>query len=479
MKYFRLDLLTLLISLFIFNSCQDADTIGLDINRGTQVSGTATDTITVNTNTVTEDSLITVNLPQQPVGYLNDPVFGSTETNLALALSFPSDSLSISFGNNPTLDSAVLVLKYGSEFYRDTTTVTNYTVNVFQLNEKYNVNTSYFNTKSWKLSPTLIGDTTLSRFAINDSLRIKIPRPGKADTTIKVSSQLRIPIDKDFIISQFFNAPSSGFNKTKFTEYIKGLYVTVNKEKLTGSGGVVFFDPEASGLALYYKRNSGGKIDTNIINFPLVSSASHIKHTHPQAIKDQLTNSPTNPNTVFAEALGGLRTRVQFPYLNELKKLGKITINKAELIVYKDESILIPFAPAPRLTFYTTDIAGQRQEVPDNDIGQLNGRGDIRALDATTFGGFYDKTNKRYIFTITAYIQSILSGKVTQYYSYIAPIKADLVRTAARSTQNLDSRIIDLFPSGTTAARVALGGGTKSNSVYKMKLNIIYTRLAD
>jgi predicted small secreted protein len=40
MKFYKLGLLTLLISLFILNSCKTQDGIGLDVDPATQINGT-------------------------------------------------------------------------------------------------------------------------------------------------------------------------------------------------------------------------------------------------------------------------------------------------------------------------------------------------------------------------------------------------------------------------------------------------------
>ncbi len=62
---------------------------------------------------------------------------GITEANLALGYGTPPAS--IDFSTSPTLDSAILVLPLGDEFYGDTLTST-YTLNVHQLGENYIAN---------------------------------------------------------------------------------------------------------------------------------------------------------------------------------------------------------------------------------------------------------------------------------------------------------------------------------------------------
>ena len=82
MKLYKLDLLTLLISLFTLSSCQNTDSIGLDVDPATEVTGTFTDTITVISSTVKEDTMVTNTLEKYPLGYLVDPTFGKTTEKL-------------------------------------------------------------------------------------------------------------------------------------------------------------------------------------------------------------------------------------------------------------------------------------------------------------------------------------------------------------------------------------------------------------
>src|SRR4051812_18182331 len=119
MKFFRLDLLTLLISLFILNSCKNQDTIGLGVNSQTQVNGTMVDTSTIVVNTVGEDSVVTSGLTKAPLGYFQDPIFGTTESNLAASLSLPGATAYALPSGTISIDSTRLVLHYVDGFYGD------------------------------------------------------------------------------------------------------------------------------------------------------------------------------------------------------------------------------------------------------------------------------------------------------------------------------------------------------------------------
>src|ERR1700761_6992282 len=92
MKFFRLDLLTLLISLFILNSCKNQDTIGLGVNTSTQLSGNLIDTSTIIVNTIPEDSVVTSGLGNTALSYFKDPVLGTSEANIAMDLNLPGSA---------------------------------------------------------------------------------------------------------------------------------------------------------------------------------------------------------------------------------------------------------------------------------------------------------------------------------------------------------------------------------------------------
>ena len=460
MKYTGRDLLILLISLFILSSCQSSDEIGLDVTPSDQINGTLLDTITVKTRTVSEDPFITSGLLQHPLGVLSDPELGETQSDLAIALTMPSIDLKLQ--DLPVLDSAILILKYGKEFYG--TQNAPYTINVHQLNEKFRASDSYLNTKTWQYNSEIIGGVSINKFRIADSLYTVKRRKGRSDTVLKVAPQLRIPLNPSFVISSLLNTDTANFrDNAKFNNYFKGLYLTL--ERTPDLNGMVLFNLQTdsiSGLTLYYKTVNGNVIDTIDAHFSIASdsTAASIKHTYSTKVQSQLNNPSQKFDNVYVQPLSGLRAKVDFPYINKLKTLGNIIVNKAELVVTLADGSDAVFSASPRLIFYRTDIADQRQFLPDNSGI------DPRSLSDANFGGFYDSTKKRYVFTITSYIQDILSGKLQQYNTYLAPIFTD----ADRASLHLPAS------TGSTAARSILNSGS-SASPYKMKLNIIYTKL--
>jgi len=461
MKYIKLDLLTLLIGLFIFSSCEKKGTIGLDIDPQDSIKSIFTDTITINAVTVAEDSVATSGISQNPLGFIKDPVFGNTEANLALGLTLPSAGYT--FGTNPTLDSAVLVLKYGDEFYGDSIN-SNYTVNVHQLKTVYNAGKTHYNKTAWGdySGDEVIGSLgNIKRFAWNDSTSIMAIVKAGPDVRTAVAPQIRIPISGDFIRDHFLNANADNFkNATTFADFIKGLYVTINKTQTTGNGGIIFVNLQStvSALEIYYKStNTSGAIDTNVASFTAVG-ASEIKqeNNYDADIATQLADASKSYSQVYVQPMGRLRAKLNFPYIKKLKEIGNISVNKAELLIPIQSGSDNPLKPAPRLTLYQLDIAGQRKAVPDNAIGVDN-----RYLDERVFGGFYNSTTKTYSLNITSYIQDLISKPIVQYDTFIAPIDLPLT---GRS---------NITPAANTAARAILGG---PDAVSRIKLKLTYTK---
>jgi hypothetical protein len=459
MKLFKLDLLTLLISLFILSSCQETESIGLDVDSATEIKGSLIDTITINASTVVEDSIITNSLEQYPLGYLNDQIMGKTSASIGMSLTL--DPPGLSFGTNPVLDSAVLVLYYGREFHGDSTS--KFQIEVRQLANALNESSIHYNTKTIGSNSQILG-SKLSNFNFKDSVKVTELVKGKPDVQRSKAPHLRIQLDKNFISNNLLIANTTTLSSNlELNKALKGLYLSVNNAQTTGKGGIAFFNlTDSSRLEVYYKSENGTAIDTTLQKFPIKNNLSPVvanfKHDYTgTAIQTQLNNPNTKFDNTFVQGLAGLRTKLNFPHLDKLKSLGNITINKAELVVTvvggTDQ-----FKPAQRLLLYQTDIAKQRQLIQDFGINP------VISLTDLDFGGFYDRTNKRYKFVITTYIQDMLRGRTKQYDTYIAPVTINYNRQSGP------------VPSGATATSAVIGSG-KAGVSYKMKLNIIYSKI--
>jgi len=472
MKFFRLDLLTLLISLFILNSCKNPGAVGLGIDSSTQLSGSLIDTSTIVINTIPDlglnpvngtplDSIVTSGLTKTPLGYFQDPVFGSTESNIAVGLNLPGSSPYTLPTGSIVIDSAILALKYADGFYGDSLT-SKFKVNVYQLGKRPLSGQSYYNTTVWPYySSTLIG--TRSFFAhTHDSVKIYNIISGAPDTLIKVAPQLRIPINKNFINQILFNASAEQLgSNTVFLNNVKGLYITMDKAGAQGAGGTFMFNLTDS-LNVYYHTINGSTIDTASVSLPLSTvHAAQIKQTPSNAVLTELANSTNGSrDVVYLQGLAGLRAKISFPYLKSiLTTVGsRIVINRAELVITPVPGSTIPFVAQPKLTMYQTDLTHTPEELQDA------AGSDPRSGGINTFGGYYNQALRSYHFVVTAYIQDLMDGKTVDYGTYLAAVD-----TTNKST-------VDIDPTAQTAGRSIIVG-TDKNSPYRIKLNIIYTKL--
>lgn len=466
MKFSKLDLLTLLISLFIFSACNKSNTLGLDLDPTNAIQGNLVDTLSISTRTVTDDPLTTYlgttgsNPTRYPLGFLNDPDFGTSQASLALSVSTPGNT-SYTFGTNPVIDSAVLVLPYSTQFYGDTTNSV-YTVNVHQLQNNMDNETSFVSNREWKYNPAVYG-TYSAKIKPTTPFKITSIVTGAADTLKSVVPQMRIKLSNSFIQQNIANLSTAQLlNRPSFTDVFKGLYLTAST---TGTGGMMFMNfASNSKLEVYYKRQNATTttaIDTVYAEFAVGTTsgpvAAKVDHTWSNPVQAQLSAPTKQFTTTYLQPLAGLRTKVSFPSLKNLLNTvgGRIVINKAELLVDVSTGTDATFAALQNLTLYRLDIAGQRSYLPDNTAGLSTGA-DPRAA-AQFFS--YDTTKKQYKFILTAYLQDILDGKTQDYGTYIAPTAPEY----------------SIFPSISIANRSVIG--SFENTTNRVKLNIYYTKI--
>ena len=465
MKFFRLDLLTLLISLFIFNSCKRQEGIGLGVDTSNQTTGTLLVDTTVTIKTVDDDTatVVTSGLTKTPLGEFVDPVFGTTKTNVALGMQLPTAPYTVPAGTI-TIDSAVLVLGYADGFYGDSV-VSKYKVNVYQLQNKP-VNQTYYGTQRWANQGAVWATKTFTAHT-HDSLTIARIRKDTIDTVQRVAPQLRIPFDKQFIYKYLFNASGTSLaSDAAFQDAVKGLYLTLERAQSSNAGGTLQLNLASAGshLDVFYKVKKDTTTDTASVSLTFPIHAAEIRHQYSETVTKAKAAGATSQTTAYLQGLGTLRAKVGFPGLSKLIA-DSIVLNRAELVITPVQGSGIPYAPLPKLTMYQLDIAKQRILIQDASSSNP-------LYQTGIFGGFYTNTTKEpvkaYRFVITSYIQDLIRKKTTDYGTYIAPVDVTEVNSTTGAT--------GIAPSAQIAARTILIGSDK-NSPYRIKLNIFYTKI--
>ncbi len=485
MKYHIKDLLTVLISLFVLGSCTSPSGIGLEVDPEDEVRGVLIDTLTLQAVTLRDDSARSVSFNQTAFGLFHDPVIGKTVADMAIAIGRPSTVPRIR--PDAEIDSVVLVLPFGSEYFGDTTANAIFPLRVRQLDEVYAEGT--FSTKQWAVQNEVIGSKTVNRFAYKSSDSVSIVKhiDGK-DSLVKDIPQLRITLSPSFFKELFSESVDSALLSTAqgFGSHVKGLYLSVDESTMGGIGGLVALRgvPNIAGVELTYRQPNGKEgddadIDTIRTFLPASTQSapqlsSSVTHEYSAEIQAQLDQPDARYETLYAQAPAGLRVRFHIPHIDSLKGRN-IAVNKAELVLYVDEGELEGTDAnihAPRLTLYREDIAGQRHPVPDGDSrietssGQSRFAGDGRSLwyrynHWMAFGGDYEAAHKRYVFRLTSYVQDLLLGSINSSEFFVAP---------ASPSENT----VPFQPVLNTGGRAVIYGGSDAN--VKMKLNIYYTQ---
>lgn len=459
MTFKKVGLLTLLISLFIFNACKKVTTIGLDFDADLALNSQIAYDSSLVTQLLKEDSIPTNNQTNNPLGFFKDPVFGTTEANIAAALTLPSGATT-KFDASATLDSAILVLPFAG-FYGDSLN-TNYIVDVQELNEPLYESTGtpfYFNTKKWAHKSDLLGSSNVFTAArVKQSLTIADILVGKNDTTKTVIPQLRIKLNNATITNLLLKADSATLaNNVNFTNFFKGLYISLNKLAVTNNGGLFLFNTLTSGAArldVFYKETKAAKTDTLLKSFALAGNLNNVVSQISWDYTGTVLSTELgkiDPEKLYLKGLAGTKIKITFPNLKNLKSLGKqIAINKAQLILKIVEGSQTPYPPLPLLKAYRWDIANRPQLLPDET------QNDPRNIGTGYIGGFFNNNSKSYVFNVTAHIQDMLNGK-PDYGTFISAIS-----------------YVDAKSNSSNFGRSIISGSLNN---YKIQLKVYYTDL--
>jgi hypothetical protein len=412
----------LIISFNFLFSCKEPDNVGLEVLPKSDVGSVSfTDTVSLQTSIIKEDSIPSTGNSANLVGAINDNLFGVTSASFYSQI-LPS-SFSVSFGTNPVCDSIILTLAY-SGYYGDTAATHNF--EVYKMEESIVDSVVYYSNKSFTTSDQLATFTT-SDIRPNDSIG-------------GVAPHLRIPLDSN-LSATFFNASSSVYgSNSAFTDFFKGIYVKDNSSPSLLAGSILYFSLKdtMSKITLYYN-------DSLSFSFPLNGNGkvNHFEHNNYSGaiFANNFNDLVFGSNLCYVQSMAGVKTKVDFPYLNNLKQSGNISINKAQLVITIDNTTISTYAAHSSLFLVGIDSVGKSYFLPD------------WVSASATFGG--TQTSGTYTFLITRYIQQVLSGSRKDYGLY-------LVASAAAVNAN----------------RTVVGGSVSPYSPsIKMKLKLNYTNI--
>lgn len=388
-----------------------------------------TDTFSIKTKVVRDDSIPTLNVTTNLVGIYNDSIFGLSSASFYSEITLAGAN--VSFGSNPIIDSVVLSLKYKSaiDFYGEISTPMN--INVFQLDEEISGD-EYHSAQDLNLKTP---GTPIGNF--NDTIFI-----NSYDTIdgIAYDPHMRIRLDNS-IGQMLLNEGKDNDvieDNSSLKNIFKGFYITPSTSVTTstlqkGEGAIVSFDvnSDLSTITLYYHNDTVQSTYSFLINS---ESKKFNRFDHNYAgtdVEKQLNLSNYDSTVTYVQSLGGVKTKIEIPHIKELSKIENVIINKAELVIpLKDNSNL---NLAAINTFVLTGI---------NESGDA-----IFLIDyfegEDYFGGTIDYTNKTYKFNIARHIQQLVNNSEQDYGLYLlakgSAISAN--RSILNSAKNTTSKI--------------------------------------
>ncbi|HEY1047503.1 MAG TPA: DUF4270 domain-containing protein [Bacteroidia bacterium] len=346
-----------------------------------------TDTISLNTCTIREDSLRTDNLTHNTVGVINDPLFGTYSANSYAQFRLPQLGNVIS---SQTLDSVVLFLQFTSEtaYYGDLNSTMD--LSVYELNEKMDTFQRYSN-GSYNYDPTPIG-TFSGKFRVSDSMDYM-----DLGTAKKAAPGISIKLSNTFA-QKLFNANSTDLSsQDQFINFFKGIAVVPTSNPSSGSGiiAALNFKGSYSRIRIYYNGNQ--QSDFQVIDESNRLTKFNISNQPFNILQQKSLNGKFNFDTTYIQAMTGAKLKIDIPYLFAMtpKNGKKMTIGKAEIIIRPlAGSYTSPFNLPSRLLLLQPD-----------ESTRINNF--IEDITEPFYGGKYDAVKNEYRFNITRHIQQL------------------------------------------------------------------------
>ncbi len=367
-------------------------------NQKDKLSLFRTDTLSLITRTIREDSLPGNNLSYALLGELNDPVLGKSKASLFAKMNIiePENN----FPNTREPDSAILYIPLveGMNFYGNRGSSQH--LRIYPLNETITASNVYYQNQTVQYHQNNVSDYFGSLYLQ------KIDSIGYRKTKIALKQGLIVKLSKAFARS-LMQMPAEAYkNNEGLAKYFKGIaIIPENDELLPGEGGHAVFDitntqsiNSRAKILLYYNDTS-----TFVFGFDGKSASVNNGQTgpYPPKIVEQLLNPKGHFKTTYVQALCGLKTQIEIPYLLNLINQGNIGVNNAELYLYTNNIRNATYFAPPRMNiFQPNSKTGKRNKFIADALESLG-----------SFGGIYNETGHYYKFVITRHLQNVLNAK--------------------------------------------------------------------
>lgn len=379
----------------LLSSCKKKDNeLGLGLQPDEDKIGlNQIDTLSLITFSVESDSIVTDELSSgNLLGSYIDPYLGKAEANIYThirlegAVDFTPDGGTL---NDLVLDSVILYLDITGYYGR----LDEQTFEVYQVTEDFYEDSSYYSNSTLTTDVINLVETGMGTITPNGS---------------KLSIPLSLTNFAQPIVAQSGTGVLDGNDGDgEFVDWFKGLHIKVNNpSQALGEGGILYLDLESSDskITLYYRDTLGASSEHDTLEFDFNINSSCARFTNfnqdysGTMVEQILLDSTYGQELFFAQAMGGIRAKVDIPFLINVLDSGDVVVNKAELI--------LPIQYYPGDPLYPSDIL---YLVMENEDGTISFIPDYN----NSPGGNFDDDESSYTFNITSYYNQLISGEIT------------------------------------------------------------------
>ena len=368
-----------------FVACEEEPSgIGIDLKLPDQrLDVFFSDTNKIQAYTFTQDSIRSDEPIYSLLGTINDPVFGTADPSFILHILL---SEKLYPGENVKVDSLIFIIKPYS-FYGDETS--EFTLNIYQSLTRIYQDSMYY-----------------SNMDVSDSIGIN---PVGTTNYLPGDSIIMAYLDPTF--GEWLLSDTSALvSQSAFQDHFNGFYLTAN-EFFGGTGAITNMDmiSAVTRVSLYY---SNSEEDSLFYEFDINSSTAKINlfdhdlSTADDAFKINHLNDNIEDTVSYIQGIGGVYTKLTFPFCETWKDSMPLAVNQAEIILsLYDTSSIQEFLPANEYDLLVKDEEGQFVRIFDNFLG------------ASYFGGVLDDGEIR--FNIATHLQDYLEDKNDQNEFYL------------------------------------------------------------
>jgi len=418
--------LTVLFAVGIFfSACKEPTIDDTALLPEDQLDLNFTDTLTIESSFVEEDTMNVTGATLCLLGSMHDPELGYTNASFYIPFKLKDNNLALD-DTTVTLDSVVLMMWYFEKSAYGELRVPQ-TVEVFEMSEALVDSLDYTSDKTFSTYPNPVGAKT---FIPNTKDSIKVGG-------VTYPPSLRIRLDNNWG-EKFTNASGTSAyeDNENFRDFFKGLYVSPGKAG--GGKGLVAFDPYQNGvkITLYYHD-----AQDSAFSYDFAADPGYVVNHYVHDYRNSFLNS-AGDSLLLIQGLSGMNAKITVPHI---RNLGNILINKAELVL-----TVIPgdstFAAPEKLTALKSDEDGKFNGVTNDQVSP----------SSAIFGGAKTTTTDttgqkltQYKFNLSRYYQEVILEERQDYGIFILPDKR----------YQIPNRLV---------------AGGSNHSKYSVKLNLIY-----